>query len=335
MKKTTRIIFLILNVLLCLVYFLPIWKIQLLAPQYPEGLQMTIWLNKMSGNLDTINNLNHYIGMKFITPDSITELKLMPYILGFFIIFGFLGVILNKLNILKIWFGLLAVAGITGFVDFYMWMYDYGHNLDPHAAIKIPGMSFQPAIIGTKKLLNFTATSLPEIGGVILILTGITAFILILTESKKRKMNVSFIKQPVMAILLSLSLVSCSVEAEPINYGTDACHICKMNIVDNKYGGEIVTSKGKIFKFDAVSCMFEYYKDKSDQQKDLVFVTDFAHPGKLIDAKTAFFLDSDKLSSPMGADIAGFETKVEMENIQKLFPGKVLNWQQLTKFAIK
>ena len=65
---------------------------------------------------------------------------------------------------------LLMIAAIAGMADFYKWEYEYGHNLDyEHASIKIPGMAYQPPLIGSKKLLNFTATSLPATGGVLAI----------------------------------------------------------------------------------------------------------------------------------------------------------------------
>ena len=65
--------------------------------------------------------------------------------------------------------GLFAAGALAGLADFYRWGYDYGHNLDPEAIIKIPGMSYQPPLIGTKQLLNFQATSWPASGGWILI----------------------------------------------------------------------------------------------------------------------------------------------------------------------
>ncbi len=82
MKKISRITVIAVSILLIGGYFLPIWEISLDAPQYPEGLGMTIWINTIKGDLQTINGLNHYIGMKTIQPDSIKELKIMPYLLG-------------------------------------------------------------------------------------------------------------------------------------------------------------------------------------------------------------------------------------------------------------
>lgn len=331
MKTINRIIFLIVNLALGLVFILPLWKIDLIAPQYPEGLQMKIWLSKLSGNLDTINNLNHYIGMKYIKPDSIAELKFMPYILGFFIILGIITVVLNKSVLLKIWFVLLAIIGIIGLGDFYSWLYDYGHNLDPRAAIKIPGMSYQPPLIGTKKLLNFTASSYPESGGIILILAGVTTFFLVLNEMKKKNLDSKIPNAglTVMFIFVALFTSSCTVEAEPINFGTDPCAHCKMTIADNKFGGEIVTSKGKVFKFDDINCTVKYLKSFADINKDKVLFINMAKAGQFVDAKKALFLQSDKIMAPMNSKMGAFETQAEMDSVKNLYPGKTLTWSNV------
>ncbi|MCX6157192.1 MAG: hypothetical protein NTY74_04335 [Ignavibacteriae bacterium] len=185
MKKTSRISVLIISLALIAVYFLPVWEIELEAPQYPEGLGMNIWINKITGDLNTINGLNHYIGMKTIQPDSIKELTLMPYILGALILLGISVVIAGRKKLLLVWVIFFMMLGIAGGVDFYLWEYDYGHNLNPEAAIKIPGMSYQPPLIGSKQLANFTAYSIPDTGGIILIGAGIASLVIMLYDSRK------------------------------------------------------------------------------------------------------------------------------------------------------
>ncbi len=182
MKRSSRILILILVLSLTAVYFVPLWNISLEAPQYPEGLGMQIWLNKITGDLNTINGLNHYIGMKTIQPDSITELKYMPYIIGFIILAGFMVFIFNKRKLLLSWIILIIITGIAGMYDFWKWEYDYGHNLDPTAAIIVPGMNYQPPLIGSKQLLNFTATSMPDQGGIIVFAVGVSAILILLYE---------------------------------------------------------------------------------------------------------------------------------------------------------
>ncbi|MBS1516571.1 MAG: hypothetical protein JSS91_00615 [Bacteroidetes bacterium] len=187
MKKSSRILIAFFSLLLIVLYFVPIWSISLQAPQYPEGLGMKIWINKMSGDLNIINGLNHYIGMKTIHPESIKELSVMPLVIAFFIAAGLLVSILNKRKLVLAWIVLFVIAGIAGMTDFYMWEYDYGHNLDPTAAIKITGMNYQPPLIGSKNLLNFTATSLPDTGGYIFFITGIVFILVFFYERKTRE----------------------------------------------------------------------------------------------------------------------------------------------------
>ncbi len=189
MKKISRISVLIISLALISIYFLPVWEIELEAPQYPEGLGMNIWINKITGDLNTINGLNHYIGMKTIQPDSIKELTLMPYILGTLILFGIVVSILNRKKLLLLWVVFFMLLGAAGGVDFYLWEYDYGHNLNPEAAIKIPGMSYQPPLIGTKQLANFTAISIPDAGGIVLIGAGIASLIVLIYDRRKNNLK--------------------------------------------------------------------------------------------------------------------------------------------------
>lgn len=166
--KLSQIFTFISSLILIAVFFLPIWSISLEAPQYPEGLGLYIYVNKIIGHkekdLENINGLNHYIGMKHIEPESINELKVMPYFIAFMIIFGIVTTFYNKKWLKYTWVALFIIAAVIGVYDFYMWEYDYGHNLSSTAAIKIPGMAFQPPLIGGLQLLNFYVTSWPDLG---------------------------------------------------------------------------------------------------------------------------------------------------------------------------
>lgn len=168
MSKTSRILVAVAALLLLGVYVFPLWSVYLTAPQYPEGLGMTIHVNTVRGlaefDLDKINNLNHYIGMKEIHPDAIPELRVMPWIVGALIAGGLLVAALGRRWPLYAWLGAFALLGLVGLIDFWRWEYDYGHNLSADAIIKIPGMSYQPPLIGSKELLNFTASSWPAPG---------------------------------------------------------------------------------------------------------------------------------------------------------------------------
>ena len=172
MTRLSRTLTAIGAVLLAALYIVPLWSIQLFAPQYPEGLGMQIRLTTVVGerpnDLQTINELNHYIGMKPIEPAAIPELRYFPIIVGVLIALGLLAALVGKRRVVIAWLVGLAAFGAAGLVDFWRWSYDYGHNLDfEHAVIKVPGMTYQPPIIGTKQLLNFTASSWPAAGAYI------------------------------------------------------------------------------------------------------------------------------------------------------------------------
>jgi hypothetical protein len=169
MKPGSRILVATAVLLLGLVYFFPLWHISLKAPQYPEGLGLLISVNKITGaspqDLNSINNLNHYIGMKKIQPDDIPELRYMPWLLLGLMVTGAVAAAAGRRWMLRFWVVTFALGAAAGLADFYKWGYDYGHNLDPQAIIKVPGMTYQPPVIGTRQLLNFSATSWPALGG--------------------------------------------------------------------------------------------------------------------------------------------------------------------------
>ena len=137
---------------------------------------MNIWINGLSGDVDIINGLNHYIGMKHITVDMFPEFKFLPFVVGFYMLLGLLVAVTGKRKFLLIYLVLTAIGGLLAMLDFYRWGYNYGHNLDPKAAIQVPGLSYQPPLIGHKRILNFDSYSFPDAGGWIVIGAAILAF---------------------------------------------------------------------------------------------------------------------------------------------------------------
>ena len=169
------------------VLFFPLWQIQLTAPQYPEGLILLIYPGKLGGNVDIINGLNHYIGMKPLHAADFMEFTLLPYIIGFFSILLLITAIAGKRKLLNISFFLFLAFGIIAMVDFWKWEYNYGHNLNPDAAIIVPGMAYQPPLIGFKQLLNFGAYSIPDIGGWIFVSVGLILLFTVFLEWRSHK----------------------------------------------------------------------------------------------------------------------------------------------------
>jgi copper chaperone NosL len=135
-------------------------------------------------------------------------------------------------------------------------------------------------------------------------------------------------------IISLLLLASCSGDPEPIVYGKDACEHCKMTIMDQKYGAEIVTRKGKIFKFDAAECMIDYVREspgKFSSETDMFLTVNVAQPGTLIPADKAFFLKDKAFKSPMGGNLASFTSMQLAENNLQNADGKILTWTELLK----
>lgn len=145
---------------------LPVWTMSLHAPQYPEGLHLKIYANTIRGDLDKINLLNHYVGMHRITPRDFQEFTYMPQLLTLFGVMALLAALVNRR-----WLAILGWLAFTGFAvlmfsDYARWLWHYGHDLDPRAAIKL--QAFTPPLIGYAKMANFRVLSLPGPGTLLL-----------------------------------------------------------------------------------------------------------------------------------------------------------------------
>jgi len=187
LRKISQALLVLGSLGLIITYFTPLWRIDLWAPQYPEGLSMKIWLTRLSGDVDIINGLNHYIGMAHIKEEMFPEFKILPYFVGFYLVFGLLTAFLKNKRVLVALLSVLIIGGIIAIYDFWKWGYEYGHNLNPEAAIKVPGMSYQPPLIGYKELLNFGAYSIPDTGGWFFLLLGLITIGVTFYELKYNK----------------------------------------------------------------------------------------------------------------------------------------------------
>lgn len=125
--------------------------------------------------------------MAKINPDDIPELKIMPYAIGFMILFGLFNALKGNNKSVIAWLILFIILGVIGLYDFYMWEYNYGHNLDLTAPIKVPGMTYQPPLLGSKQLLNITAISLPAMSAYIIFASIIFTVIALFINSKNKK----------------------------------------------------------------------------------------------------------------------------------------------------
>jgi copper chaperone NosL len=133
-------------------------------------------------------------------------------------------------------------------------------------------------------------------------------------------------------IIIVFTLAACSHVPEPILYGKDACAHCKMTIMDKRFAAEVMTEKGKTFKFDAAECMVAFLRENptvTDDAKSTFLVSDFTHPGQLTDARNAWFLRDSSFSSPMGGNLAAFSTRSFAEAAKKDRAARIYNWSLL------
>ena len=338
LKPASRIIIAIASLSLIATYFLPVWFIYLLAPQYPEGLTMQIWLTHLSGEVEIINGLNHYIGMAKINEAMFPEFGFLVYIVAFYILAGLIVALVGKRSFLTGYLVMLALGAIAALVDFYQWGYKYGHNLDPAAPIQVPGLYYQPPVVGHKKLLNFDAYSYPDTGGWVVIIAGLIFFAIWILEwrrqrkTKRPSARVKVKKGAVAsATMLLFAIASCSTAPTPLQPGLDQCHECSMTIMEPKYGSQIITKKGKSYKFDDTHCLAAFIKKGTvppAQIAQTIFVS-YADPETFVPSQKAIFVVSPQLKTPMNSHAVAFDSREAAASIAALRQGKILTWHEL------
>jgi copper chaperone NosL len=335
-SKTSRVLLGIAAVGLLTLFVLPLWTIRLQAPQYPEGLGLHIRINTIEGvgphDLGNINGLNHYIGMKRIEPDAIPELRYMPWIVGVLSLLGVAAAASGRRAALFTWFALLAVVALAGLVDFWLWEYDYGHNLDQEMAIiKVPGMNYQPPLIGSKRLLNFTASSWPAAGGWIAFACAALAGWAVVREigSMRRSRRPVAVQDEqavesatdgaktrlargaIALVAVCAAATACARAPEPIVAG-DTCALCHMTVADTRFGAERITRRGQIVKYDAIECMARDLVDTESSDDDhSIWVVPFDAPGTLIPVADAAFYRSEAIHSPMGMGLIAISPQAD------------------------
>lgn len=334
LSTATKLFLLVAATGLVAVLYTPIWRIDLDAPQYPEGLNLKIHANGLKGNVDIINGLNHYIGMKTLHNEDFIEFTVLPYAIIFFAVLFAVTMLVNRPWLVNTSFFLFVMFGILAMYDFWKWEYDYGHNLDPDAAIIVPGMAYQPPLIGFKQLLNFGAYSIPDTGGWIFIGAGALLLLAVIIEWKKNKNAKRYIVvPPASVVLLCVFLSSCNTGPEAIIAAKDNCYFCKMTITDVKYAAEIVTTKGKVYKFDDIHCLLVFTKAKQNEEKLVkdIYLSDFTGNHSLIKADESFLLHGGVIRGPMNGNIIAFGNKDSLQKMAIQFNASKATWQQVSK----
>ena len=131
--------------------------------------------------------------------------------------------------------------------------------------------------------------------------------------------------------LFLVNFIGCTPEPEPIRFGSDLCVYCKMMISDTRFGGELVTTKSKIYKYDSVECLSAWCLTEITKPEDIhsLWVVDFDHPEKLINARQSIYLRSKDLRSPMGLNLSAFSDRTTAEKVERLYIGALIDWDDV------
>ena len=146
-------------------------------------------------------------------------------------------------------------------------------------------------------------------------------------------MNHKTLKMKTLKHYLILTVIvllnSCTVSPKAIEYGNDGCHFCKMTIVDKLHAAEVVTKKGKVYKFDATECMVNFLNEFDASEIKLYLTNNYNEPETLIDATKATFLISESIPSPMGAYLSAFDSKEAADRVKSEKGGILYSWNEL------
>jgi len=137
-------------------------------------------------------------------------------------------------------------------------------------------------------------------------------------------------KKYFLLLIILPFIFSCEVKPKEIKYGQDHCHLCDMTVVDKAHAAQYVTKKGRSYAFDAVECLvWKILKENNENELAYILVADYNNPGKLVDAKSATYLISEKIKSPMGANLSSFSSRKDAELALKKYGGKIYDWNQI------
>ena len=134
-------------------------------------------------------------------------------------------------------------------------------------------------------------------------------------------------------VTMIAALAGCEPGPQPIAYGEDTCDRCVMGISDTRFGAQIVTRTGKVYKFDSVECLAGFALEMSESDIHSMWVTDFRRPEVLVKAPAAVYLAGSKLSSPMGLSLLAFSSEAESDSIRTAFGGELVEWPALLELV--
>jgi copper chaperone NosL len=356
MGTRSRLLMMLAALLLVPLYYLPLWSIRIVAPQYNDGLGMFIGLRDIWGHtqhdIQNINILNHYIGMKPIVPAEVDVLQIMPWVVGFLAVAAIVTALANRRALVAVWLALFIGLGSAGMYEFYSWNYDYGHNLSPDAPIKVPGMTYTPPIIGAKTLLTIRATSYPSWGTLLIVLSmSAAAGAFVLARRRTADLAIRAGARPgkkkmlAAAVLLALVPAACgptggpvrSAEAATAEFAPDGgpCDYCEGEIPAQRFGGEVVTRDGATYRFMSTECMAGFIAAGRVAEGDIrsMKVVDYNDGERLIDAGSALYVRSEQRASPNGLNLLASDSEKIAYNLHYFFGGVRMTWPEVVELV--
>lgn len=299
-----------------LTFVWPLWHYYFEAPQYPEGLAMQIWASKLTGRVDLINGLNHYVGFMHLDAADFWELKVLPILIVLVAVTGVFAAIMGRRRIFHAWLWFYGTFAVLGMTDFARWLYKFGHTVDPKAAITMEG--YTPPMVGTSVFMNFYITAWPGWGAVALAAGFVLALGLQLflwwrgRASTRRSVTVA-------AVAGALLLSGCAApKPAKVVLGQDMCAACNMVVSDARFASQVLSKTGKSYKFDSIECMVAFLAEGTlpKDQIHSAWVSDYLNPGTFLKAEEARYLQSALVRSPMGLNLSAFRTLGELENVR-------------------
>jgi copper chaperone NosL len=350
MQTRSRLLVALAALLLIPVFKLPLWSIRIVAPQYNDGLGMYIGLRDIWGHtqhdIQNINILNHYIGMKPIIPAEVSVLEIMPWVVGLLAAAALLVALLNRRWLVGAWLAAFVVLGSAGMYEFYSWNYDYGHNLSPDAPIKVPGMTYVPPLIGSKTLLTIKASSYPSWGTLFLLLAFASAAAALYREWQRalapavaRGERQRHVLPAAALVALVVGVAGCGqpagdarapATAAAAEFAPDGgpCSYCAGEIPAERFGGELVTRSGDSYRFMSVECLAGFVASGRVAGADIrsMRVVDYNDGERLIDAVSARYVRSEQRRSPNGLNLLASDSEKIAHNLHFFFGGERLSW---------